>query len=99
MAAKKKKKKRSIRQKPLASDLASAKKSKGEPNPRVGLKETPFRMRRSFRDADDKSVQTIWDWYVTGFFTQAELADRFGLTVSAVGAMCRCMPTTWGRKR
>ena len=98
MAAKKKAKKK-IRAKPLASDLAAAKKAKGEPNPRVGVKETPFRMRRSFRDHDDLSVRRIWDWYATGYFTQAELAERFKMSVGQVGAMCRCMPANWGKRK
>lgn len=91
--------KRAIRGVPTATQMKRAMKDVGGRNPRVGLKETPFRMRRSFRFVDEDSVRTIWDWYLTGCFSQAWLAAHFNLSPSVVGSICRCMPEDWGGKK
>lgn len=74
----------------------------GHGNTRVGLKDTPYRQRRSFRNWDDDTVRIVWDWYATRdadgvqVFSQRQIADYLGMPYSAVSNICRCMPEGWG---
>ena len=107
MAAKKKAKKPpQARKKPTTTliERAIAKKA-GAGNPRAGVRDTPYRQRRNFRHYDGESIQIVWDWAAlrdasgNALFTQREIADYLGMSVGAVGNMCRCMPENWRSRK
>jgi hypothetical protein len=47
----------------------------------------------SFRRTSDWVVYQIQRQYATGFYTQAELADKHEISISLISKICRCSDT------
>ena len=62
-------------------------------NLRVGvLPAKPYNMGVGFRTVDDATYTMVQRWYRSQFFTQAELARIFDISVGTINKICRAVP-------